>query len=228
MVLLVLSPLPNPMGVPTSGLWLFALIYGSILLGALLRVPWHRLDAQKSLSVFLGTTVALLVLWSIRADIGYGLEFHLLGVATVTLMFGWPLAILTVSLAQLGLTLNGAAAWSMYPLETLVHGVLPVFCAYAVLRASERWLPPHFFIYIFVCAFFGGALTMAISHLAAVASLLAEGAQAPTHPGMHSALILPLMMLPEAFLNGMLMTLLVAYKPHWVMTFDDNKYLRGR
>ena len=35
----------------------------------------------------------------------------------------------------------------------------------AVLRAAERWLPPNFFIYIFVVAFFGTALSLVCAGL---------------------------------------------------------------
>jgi uncharacterized membrane protein len=40
--------------------------------------------------------------------------------------------------------------------------------------------------------------------------------------------VIPLLMFGEAFLNGMLMILLVAYKPRWVSTFHDQWYLDGK
>lgn len=40
--------------------------------------------------------------------------------------------------------------------------------------------------------------------------------------------ILPLLMFGEAFINGGAMSLLVAYRPHWVATFHDHWYLRGK
>ena len=39
---------------------------------------------------------------------------------------------------------------------------------------------------------------------------------------------IPLLMFGEAFLNGMVMTLLIAYKPRWVATFHDAWYLDGK
>ena len=35
-------------------------------------------------------------------------------------------------------------------------------------------------------------------------------------------------MFGEAFLNGLAMILLVAYKPRWVATFHDHWYLQGK
>lgn len=37
--------------------------------------------------------------------------------------------------------------------------------------------------------------------------------------------IWPLLLFPEALLNGMAMTLLAVYRPHWVNTFFDREYL---
>ena len=37
-----------------------------------------------------------------------------------------------------------------------------------------------------------------------------------------------LMAWSEAVTTGMIMTILVAYKPHWVATFDDTQYIDGK
>ena len=37
--------------------------------------------------------------------------------------------------------------------------------------------------------------------------------------------ILPLLLFPEALLNGMAITLLVVFRPQWVCTFYDRDYL---
>jgi uncharacterized membrane protein len=39
---------------------------------------------------------------------------------------------------------------------------------------------------------------------------------------------LPLIMFPEGVLNGMLATIFVVFKPLWMSTFDDAKYLRNK
>lgn len=40
--------------------------------------------------------------------------------------------------------------------------------------------------------------------------------------------LIPLMLFPEGMLNGMTMTLLVIYKPHWVYTYQDKFYIDGK
>ena len=37
-----------------------------------------------------------------------------------------------------------------------------------------------------------------------------------------------MMMFPEAFVTGMLMTLFIVYKPQWVSTFFDEVYIKGK
>ena len=39
--------------------------------------------------------------------------------------------------------------------------------------------------------------------------------------------ITPLVMFPEALLNGMAVTLMVVYKPEWLKTFSDPVYIDG-
>ncbi|MEN9460235.1 MAG: hypothetical protein RIS84_255, partial [Pseudomonadota bacterium] len=36
------------------------------------------------------------------------------------------------------------------------------------------------------------------------------------------------MLFPEAFLNGMVMTILVVFRPEWVSSFSDKHYLKGK
>jgi uncharacterized membrane protein len=38
----------------------------------------------------------------------------------------------------------------------------------------------------------------------------------------------PLMFLPEAMLNGWIMVILVAFRPHWVYSFSDREYIQGK
>jgi len=93
-----------------------------------------------------------------------------------------------------------------------------------MLYACQRWLPHNFFIYVFINAFLTGALSMLLCGYAASAVL----AMADYMPASSYLQVIPLLMFGEAFLNGMLMILLVAYKPQWVATFHDRWYLDGK
>ena len=58
--------------------------------------------------------------------------------------------------------------------------------------------------------------------------LLASGAQGL--PALQAILLpfFPLMFFPEGFINGWLMTVLVAFRPHWVYSFADEDYINGK
>jgi len=36
------------------------------------------------------------------------------------------------------------------------------------------------------------------------------------------------MLFPEAFYNGIVMTVLISLRPKWVWSFNDEEYLQGR
>ena len=108
-------------------------------------------------------------------------------------------------------------------MNALVMGALPVVFTRGLLYVSQRWLVHNFFIYIFLNAFFGGALAMLLSGLTAAGVLTLAGSAGGSY-----LQVIPLLMFGEAFLNGLVMILLVAYKPRWVATFHDHWYLQGK
>jgi uncharacterized membrane protein len=55
---------------------------------------------------------------------------------------------------------------------------------------------------------------------------LANVALLPSPTGLGEPLLpYVLLMFPEAFLSGGLITLMAVYLPHWVASFDDRRYL---
>ena len=85
--------------------------------------PWRDLADSGRLNVWLGTTVLLILVWSMKAGVKPGLDMHLLGATMFTLMFGPRLAILGLSLVLAGVTLNngllGREGWEAYALNAL-------------------------------------------------------------------------------------------------------------
>lgn len=202
-----------------------------VLAWCLRTAPWRRLAAPEQLHVFLGTVVGLCVIWSIHAVVRPGMDVHLIGATLVTLMFGRQLAIIGLGLALLGVSLSaavhGATPWAGLGLEALLRVVAPVFLAWGIQRAVERWLPPHFFVYIFVASFFGAALSSGCA--GALLSLAAEaGSAGASWPAGDFLLSQVLLGFAEAWLTGAVITLMVVYRPHWVASFDARRYLWSR
>ena len=138
--------------------------------------PWRDLADSGRLNVWLGTTVLLILVWSMKAGVKPGLDMHLLGATMFTLMFGPRLAILGLSLVLAGVTLNngllGREGWEAYALNALALAVFPALLADAIRRVVDRCLPGNFFIYVFVTAFFGAAITIIHHFLVFRASLI--------------------------------------------------------
>jgi uncharacterized membrane protein len=174
---------------------------------------------------YFGSIVVLLMVWALRADIQPGVVWHLAGMVFMTLAWGWSLALLGGVLAQAGLVLAGIHDWVSIIPTLWVLVVLPAAITQAVLGLVRAYLPKHFFVYVFVDAFFCGALVSALAALLSAGLLVAAG-NAWTSLRDQLLPVIPLMLFPEAFLNGIIITMLVALRPQWVWSFRDEEYLR--
>ena len=110
--------------------------------------------------------------------------------------------------------------------NVLITGVIPVVITVSIWRIVDRYLPDNLFVFIFVCGFFGAALAALGAGLAGL-GLVMLGAVDPeaVYLAREYALFLPLLMPSEAFITGMLLSILMVYHPHWVATFDSHRYI---
>ena len=214
---------------PAGVLWASNVLFLLLLLLAIIFAPWKvLLSKEENQHVFLGAVVILLTLWGIKAGISPGLGFHHLGATLFTLMFGWPLAIVGLCITMIASLLLQSPDWASLGINGLLSVVIPVFVSYLILRLSQKWLPDNFFIYIFICAFFGAGIAIAISRLSAIALMSLISVYPDEQLIEESLQYLPLFMFPEAFVTGMLITIFVVYRPDWVATFDDERYIKGK
>lgn len=192
------------------------------------RAPWRRLGDSEQLNVWLGMVVVLVLVWSLKAGVKPGLALHLLGATVFTLSFGPALAFIGLSLVTAGITLNGEAGAFAYAANALLLAGAGVAFNHLLFRLLADLLPRHFFIYVFVNGFLGAALT--VLGVGALATLLLAVAGAYEWDYLLSEYF-PycfLLAFAEAWLSGMVMTLFVVYRPQWVVTFDDSRYLTGK
>ena len=214
---------------PQALIWASNAVFILFLLIAIRHAPWKELfNKQEKQHVFLGAVVTLLTIWGIKAGISPGLGFHHLGATLFTLMFGWPLAIVGLTITMTASLLLQASDPASLGINGLLSIVLPIFVSYGILKLSQKWLPDNFFIYIFICAFFAAGVAIAISRLSAIALLSIIQAYPDDQLVEESLQYLPLFMFPEAFVTGMLITIFVVYRPDWVNTFDDERYIKGK
>lgn len=215
--------------VPSSMLWLSNIFFAVFLLFAAVKVEFRQLlDNKPNQHVYFGAMVFLLMLWGIKAGVSPGLGFHHLGATLFTLMFGWQLALFGLSIIMLVTVLMQYNELISLGINGCLSIVVPVFTSYAVLRFSQRFLPDNFFIYIFIAAFFGAGIAVAMSRFSSLILLGLVNAYPDVKLIEESLVYTPLFMFPEMFVTGMLISIFVVYKPDWVMTFEDERYITGK
>jgi uncharacterized membrane protein len=211
-----------------AGAWTVAawLLFVPLFAVTLRQAPWRRLADTMQLNVWLGAIVALTLLWSLKAGIRPGLSLHLLGASVMVLAFGFRLAFIGLCIVLAAITLNGDAGWLGYAANALLMGGVSTAAAHLVLRFNERFLPPQIFVYIFANGFFGAALSIAATGMAASLLLAVAGVYSVDYLfGEYLPYVL-LLGFSEAWLSGMIVTLFVIYRPDWVASFEDSRYLR--
>ena len=208
--------------------WVAWAIWLPVFVRSVWRAPWLRFKDSEQFNVWLGMIVLLTLIWSLKAGVKPGLSMHLLGASVFTLCFGPALAFIGLSMVLLGITLNGAAGSFAFALNSLLVAGSGVLFSQWFCQAVRHYLPRHFFVYIFVNGFFGSALM-----------ILGVGLMLTLFMGISGTYdfdylldeYLPYFILlgfSEAWLSGMVMTLFVIYRPEWVVTFDDSRYLSGK
>lgn len=197
-----------------------------VLLGlALTRAPWSRLRQQETLNLWLGAIVVLMLLWSVKTGVKPGLNFHVLGATALTLMFGPGLAFAALAIVVAAITLAGQAGWSAYSLNLLVMGGVPIAVTHTLFTLVDKRLPNHFFVYVFINAFFGAALAMAATGFTSALVVDLAGLYPFDYLASQYLPYYILMGWSEALLTGMALSLMVVFRPGWVTTFDDARYL---
>lgn len=198
-----------------------------LLVFFLIYYTFPRQWFRQHYNIFLAICVALMVLWSMKAGIREGMEYHFLGATLLTLMFGWQLAIVATAIEVLVLVIMGDIQWQVFAINVFLMGVIPVIISSSVLWLVEHKLYNHFIIYFFVGAFANAALTIAVSVYIASMVMVAGGVYSYDYMSYEYTPYIFLMIYPEAFLTGLVIIILVVNHPQWVRSFDDNKYPFG-
>jgi uncharacterized membrane protein len=154
-------------------------------------------------------------------------SFHFIGMTAVTLLLDWPLAILVGLVAQLGLCAIGRQDWAAIGVNGILLVLIPVLITELAAILVERRQPRNLFVYIFCSGFFPAALAAVCSLLLGLGLLWMDGLF-PMPPWIEDFIgYLWLIMFPEAFINGTIVTGLVVFYPDWLETFNRTRYLQA-
>jgi uncharacterized membrane protein len=215
--------------------WMWALAIGLLVLAGA-SGGLRALTAPARLNAALGSILALVLLWTLQARVNGPVAVQMAGVGLAVLMFGLRGALLLLAFAT---ALNGfitASGIGLMPLTASFdpgHGAtqfmlgcaLPAMVLRCITAAVQRWLPNHLFVYLLGHGFFATGLATAAG-LTVTAFWLNAAQLVPSHPLFND--ILPVVLLlasGEAFLIGMLSAIFVMYRPQWMLSFEDWRYL---
>ena len=201
--------------------WEFLLLSLVVVIAVSLR-PWRMLTQGDLISPLLGSLVVLPWLWALPRLHTMPLQLQLSGACAVTLMLGWPLAVLTLALVAALAGLIAPADWDVLAAQALWQGVVPATLALGAGAALRRWAGTTPFVYILARGF---AATVVCTFAADILAQLAghELQLVGLGLGMVGRWLLAW---GDGFMTGMMAAIFVAFRPQWLATWSDPLYLK--
>ncbi len=189
--------------------------------------PWQLLTNDVALQHrWLAATLAVVLMWQLRAQAVDWLTLHLVFTVLMTLVFKVPLALISNVMINIAMAAVGRNEWVLLGANVLVTGIVPAMVTGIVWRLVDRRLPDNLMVFLFACGFFGAALATLAGGLSAVLLIIVAGTEPEAvYLAQEYARFLPLLMPSEAFITGMLLSILLVYHPNWVATFNDHRYI---
>ena len=127
--------------------------------------------------------------------------------------------------AQLGLLAIGRMDLASLGINGVLLVLIPVLVTELCALRVERAQPRNLFVYIFFSGFFPAALAVLLCILVGLGVLWVDGLF-PMPPWLGDFVgYLWMVIFPEAFINGMIVTALVVFYPDWLETFNRSRYL---
>ncbi|MFL1454250.1 energy-coupling factor ABC transporter permease [Marinobacter sp. GN3S48] len=209
----------------TTQLIITAFLFLGILVTAVRQVNWQVLRRDNALQhSFFGAAVVLGFLWQLRAGISPGLSIHIFGMTVITLMLGWGLAVLAGLLALVITVITGREPLVMFAANGLVTVMVPALVSHGIMLWERSRNFRNFFAYIFFCGFFGAGIAVACAGVVMCVMLWTAGVYEFRELVHEYLQYLPLIMLPEGFVNGTFVTGLMVFHPDRLTTLDQRRY----
>ena len=196
---------------------------------AAMSADWRALAAHPPrVHLLLGCSLFCLVMWLMSVRVIDHLWIHLLGMTTLTLILGWRFAILAGTLSSLIYAPLIQQPLSAVAAAWLLSVAIPASASRWLVYALRRLKKQNLFIYMLGAGFGGGILSVLAVAVASMLLFLLIGQGSWVEDALHNWPLISLMLFPEGFINGMIVTTLTVFYPGLVKTFDENFYLDGR
>lgn len=210
-------------------LWLG--LAAAIFLGALSLSPPRAFTAPPLAWLAPVVIIFLAITWNISPSLPgqppgkfYGLIFHFYGASLLTAMFGpaialsilFPVALLGVGIVQGDLGLASQ--------HYLMVCVLPTIFAYLSIQIIQRIIPKHLFVLILGNGYVAAFISVILSgtFLLVVRLVMGEANQLDFEGWLLGLIIIAFM---EGSLSGMLLAILLIFRPQWVSTYNEEAYM---
>lgn len=182
--------------------------------GASAPLGEHLIWALATAAIFLGRQMAF--------ELPGGIQLHYLGGAFLALLLGYPRALLSMSLVLAGSALM-TGHWQSLGLQIIFSAALPVAMMALIARVVAQRLPDHLFVFLLGTGFIGLYGVYALEHCVAVAvRWMLTDVPLPADLTAYALLLAS----GEAWMEGMLITVLAVYAPDAVRMFNQTVYLR--
>lgn len=196
-----------------------------VLAVALALRPWRMLGGAL-LTPFLAGVVFLPWFWMLpqllpSSVVAGGISVQLSGACLMTLVLGWPLAVVALGAVSAVVWVVGQLPFEAWLSQWLWLGLVPATLTLGLGALMRRWLPSQVFVYILGRGFLGTAASIFVAGVMYELLYHLVGGVA-----VEQALVARwLMAWGDAFLTGLFTAIFVAFKPEWLATWSDERYL---
>lgn len=192
------------------------------VMSAAVRADWRALHAApERYHLLYGGALACVVLWLMSVTAIAGLWLHLLGMTSMTLILGWRFAVLAGTAAILAYIWLIGETFAAIPVAWLLTVAIPATVTTLLVREVQRRWSRNLFVYVLGVGFGGGILCGLALALAGLGVLALSGQQEMVTSALENWPLIALMLFPEGFINGMVMTTLAVFYPDLVRTYEE-------
>jgi uncharacterized membrane protein len=210
-------------------LWLTNVIFGYFLYRAIRSAPWNTLLKNGTMvNALVGLTVGAFLFWQFNAGVRPGFNFHVLGSTLFMLMFGSPIATVSLTLVMIATWIRADMSLITLGVNGLLMIAIPVQFSDWLLRFSKRNLPKNLFLFVLFNGFVCGWLSIVLNTVVTTLLLLFLSHYTWAQIEHYYLVATPILMLTEAFTTGAMITAFVVFQPQAVLNFSDEEYINGK
>ncbi|MDX1800942.1 MAG: hypothetical protein R3303_08455, partial [Marinobacter sp.] len=133
-------------------------------------------------------------------------------------------AVLAGLLALASVVITGQESLRLFAVNALVTVFIPALVSHSIMIWERRRGFRNFFAYIFFCGFFGAGIAVASAGCLMVTLLWSAGVYDWDFLVHDYLRYLPLILIPEGFVNGAVVTGLMVFHPDRLLTLDQSRY----